>query len=145
MNRRTKADDPEESANRLQNGSDDGGRASDEENFDGGRLNDLQARVSQAQKTRQPDSAHSGRGSAIGMAYRLSMELVVGILVGGFIGWWLDRWLSTEPVFLLVMLVLGMIAGIVNMLRTARDMKKVLGVDETPAVKNSESSDSSLK
>ena len=66
------------------------------------------------------------------MAYRLSMELVVGILVGGFIGWWLDKWLSTKPIFLLVMLLLGMIAGLVNMLRTARDMRQVLGVDDTP-------------
>ncbi|MEC8414118.1 MAG: AtpZ/AtpI family protein, partial [Pseudomonadota bacterium] len=52
--------------------------------------------------------------------------------VGGFIGWWLDRWLSTKPIFLLVMLLLGMIAGLVNMLRTARDMRQVLGVDNTP-------------
>ena len=66
------------------------------------------------------------------MAYRLSMELVVGIVVGGFIGWWLDKWLSTKPIFLLVMLLLGMIAGVLNMLRTARDMRQVLGVDETP-------------
>jgi ATP synthase protein I len=60
------------------------------------------------------------------------MELVVGIVVGGFIGWWLDKWLSTKPIFLLVMLLLGMIAGVLNMLRTARDMRQVLGVDETP-------------
>jgi cysteine synthase len=26
----------------------------------------------------------------------------------------------------------GMIAGVLNMLRTARDMRQVLGVDETP-------------
>ena len=30
------------------------------------------------------------------------------------------------------MLLFGMIAGIVNMLRTARDMRQVLGVDDTP-------------
>jgi len=29
------------------------------------------------------------------------------------------------------MLLLGMIAGVVNMLRTARDMRQVLGVDDT--------------
>lgn len=95
-------------------------------------LSRLEARVNQARKPQTPENDTRGRGSAIGMAYRLSMELVVGIVVGGFIGWWVDKWLSTKPIFLLVMLLLGMIAGVVNMLRTARDMRQVLGVDETP-------------
>ena len=103
-----------------------------ETGFDSEVLSSLQERVSQARKPKISETETSGRGSAIGMAYRLSMELVVGILVGGFIGWWLDKWLSTKPIFLLVMLLLGMIAGVVNMLRTARDMRQVLGVDDTP-------------
>ena len=103
-----------------------------ETGFDSEVLSTLQERVSQARKPQISETETRGRGSAIGMAYRLSMELVVGILVGGFIGWWLDKWLSTKPIFLLVMLLLGMIAGVVNMLRTARDMRQVLGVDDTP-------------
>ena len=103
-----------------------------ESGFDPEVLSCLQQRVSQARKPQISKTETRGRGSAIGMAYRLSMELVVGILVGGFIGWWLDKWLSTKPIFLLVMLLLGMIAGVVNMLRTARDMRQVLGVDDTP-------------
>ena len=102
-----------------------------EAGFDSEVLSSLQERVSQARKPQISETETRGRGSAIGMAYRLSMELVVGILVGGFIGWWLDKWLSTKPIFLLVMLLLGMIAGVVNMLRTARDMRQVLGVDDT--------------
>lgn len=103
-----------------------------ETGFNSEVLSSLQERVSKARKPQAPESETKGRGSAIGMAYRLSMELVVGIVVGGFIGWWLDKWLSTKPIFLLVMLLLGMIAGVLNMLRTARDMRQVLGVDETP-------------
>ena len=103
-----------------------------ETGFNSEVLSSLQERVSKARKPQTPLSETKGRGSAIGMAYRLSMEFVVGIVVGGFIGWWLDKWLSTKPIFLLVMLLLGMIAGVLNMLRTARDMRQVLGVDETP-------------
>ncbi len=103
-----------------------------ETGFNSEVLSSLQERVSKARKPQTPETETKGRGSAIGMAYRLSMELVVGIVVGGFIGWWLDKWLSTKPIFLLVMLLLGMIAGVLNMLRTARDMRQVLGVDETP-------------
>ena len=102
-----------------------------ETGFNSEVLSSLQERVSKARKPQTPLSETKGRGSAIGMAYRLSMEFVVGIVVGGFIGWWLDKWLSTKPIFLLVMLLLGMIAGVLNMLRTDRDMRQVLGVDET--------------
>ena len=103
-----------------------------ESGFDPEVLSSLHERVTKARKPQSSETETRGRGSAIGMAYRLSMELVVGILVGGFIGWWLDKWLSTKPIFLLVMILLGMIAGVVNMLRTARDMRQVLGVDATP-------------
>jgi len=134
LNRRDKADksgkssvpdDPQREAHKIS-------ETDLETGFDPEVLSSLQERVSQARKPQISETETRGRGSAIGMAYRLSMELVVGIVVGGFIGWWLDKWLSTKPIFLLVMLLLGMIAGVVNMLRTARDMRQVLGVDDTP-------------
>ncbi|MEC8210395.1 MAG: hypothetical protein VX054_01950, partial [Pseudomonadota bacterium] len=56
-----------------------------ETGFDSEVLSSLQERVSQARKPQISETETRGRGSAIGMAYRLSMELVVGILVGGFI------------------------------------------------------------
>lgn len=62
------------------------------------------------------------RGTAMGLAFRLSTELVAGLVVGGFIGWALDRWLDTTPVFLLVFFFLGMAAGIRNVVRTSQEM-----------------------
>jgi ATP synthase protein I len=62
------------------------------------------------------------RSSALGKAFRLSTELVAGVFVGGFIGWLLDRWLGTLPLFLLVFLLLGIAAGIMNAVREARKM-----------------------
>ncbi len=91
-----------------------------------GRLDKaLTQRKAGKNKTRQ-----SGRGAAIGLAYRLSIELVVGVLVGGFIGWWLDKLFKAELLFLPIMLVLGLAAGVVNMLRTSREMNKRMGVAE---------------
>jgi ATP synthase protein I len=52
-----------------------------------------------------------GMGKALGTGLRVGSELVAGVLVGGFIGWWIDRWLGTSPFGLLIMLVIGMIAG----------------------------------
>ncbi|MGL4636451.1 MAG: AtpZ/AtpI family protein [Beijerinckiaceae bacterium] len=55
-----------------------------------------------------------GLGSAMGMGIRVSTELVAGVLVGGFIGWWIDRWLDSSPFGLLIMLMIGMLAGFWN-------------------------------
>jgi ATP synthase protein I len=62
------------------------------------------------------------RSSALGKAFRLSTELVAGVFVGGFFGWLLDRWLKTLPLFLVVFLLLGIAAGLLNAVREARRM-----------------------
>ncbi len=95
-------------------------------------LETLSNKVEQAQTKRTGGhTTQRGRSSAIGLAYRLSIELVVGIVVGGYLGWWLDGYLGTGPLFLLIMLVLGMAAGVINMLRTSREMNARMGLDET--------------
>jgi len=86
-------------------------------------------RVKKAQKRGKQAPAHKARGTLIGMAYRLSVELVVGVSVGGFIGWWLDKWFATAPIFFLLMLVLGMVAGILNVIRAAREMQDKVQLD----------------
>ena len=51
-------------------------------------------------------------------ALRLSSELVAGVLVGAVIGWGIDRLLSTSPFGLIVFLLLGFTAGVVNVVRS---------------------------
>ena len=53
------------------------------------------------------------------LGFRLSSELVAGVVVGAAIGWGFDRLLSTSPFGLIVFLLLGFIAGVVNVVRTA--------------------------
>ena len=52
-------------------------------------------------------------------ALRLSSELVAGVLVGAVIGWGIDRLLSTSPFGLIVFFLLGFVAGVVNVVRSA--------------------------
>jgi ATP synthase protein I len=59
-----------------------------------------------------------GPGYALG--FRLSSELVAGVLVGAGIGWALDRLLGISPWGLIVFLLLGFVAGVVNVVRSAR-------------------------
>jgi F-type H+-transporting ATPase subunit a len=51
--------------------------------------------------------------------FRLSSELVAGVVVGAVIGWGFDRLLSTSPLGLIVFLLLGFVAGVINVMRSA--------------------------
>ena len=49
--------------------------------------------------------------------FRVGVELVSALLVGLAIGWGLDRLLGTRPLFLILLVFLGGIAGIINVWR----------------------------
>ena len=63
------------------------------------------------------DQAARARGMALG--FRLSSELIAGVVVGAAFGWGFDRLLSTSPFGLIVFFLLGFIAGVVNVVRSA--------------------------
>jgi len=51
--------------------------------------------------------------------FQLSSELIAGGVVGALIGWGFDRLLSTSPFGLIVFLLLGFTAGVLNVIRSA--------------------------
>jgi ATP synthase protein I len=53
------------------------------------------------------------------LGFRLSSELIAGVVVGALIGWGFDRLLSTSPWGLIVFVLLGFVAGVVNVIRSA--------------------------
>ncbi|HEX4408046.1 MAG TPA: AtpZ/AtpI family protein [Xanthobacteraceae bacterium] len=65
----------------------------------------------------EADRAATASGYARG--FRLSSELVAGVAVGAGIGWILDRWLGITPWGLIVFLLLGFAAGVLNVMRSA--------------------------
>jgi len=69
------------------------------------------------------DNGPGDNASAIARGFRLSTELVAGVLVGAFIGWALDAWLGTRPWGMIVFLLLGFAAGVVNVMRAAGVMR----------------------
>jgi ATP synthase protein I len=88
------------------------------------RLDELQDKISATrQKHREPDERR-GNASMLGLAWRLTVEMLAGIGVGGFVGWWMDKWFGTEPIFMLLLLVLGMGAGLMNSVRTVNEMRR---------------------
>jgi len=57
--------------------------------------------------------------SAMARGFRLSTELVTGVVVGAALGWVLDRWLGISPWGMIVFLLLGFAAGVLNVMRAA--------------------------
>jgi ATP synthase protein I len=63
------------------------------------------------------DRAATASGYARG--FRLSSELVAGVVVGAGIGWLIDRSLGVSPWGLIVFVLLGFAAGVLNVMRSA--------------------------
>jgi ATP synthase protein I len=86
------------------------------------RLQRLGERLDRKGKNRSAETGPGPRSrdaSALARGFRLSSELVAGVLVGAFIGWALDRWLGSSPWGMMVFLLLGFAAGVVNVIRAA--------------------------
>ncbi|MGB9043785.1 MAG: AtpZ/AtpI family protein [Pseudolabrys sp.] len=85
------------------------------------RLQRLGKRLAQADRPSENGSGprQTADLSAIARGFRLSTELVAGVLVGAAIGWLLDRWLGISPWGLIVFLLLGFAAGVLNVMRAA--------------------------
>jgi len=79
-------------------------------------------------KTQAPND-EVRRNQALGYGMQMAMDLVLGPVVGAAIGWGLDRVLGTAPVLLLVFLGLGIAAGIMNLVRTYRQIMAESGGD----------------
>lgn len=58
------------------------------------------------------------------VAYALSMglELISGVIVGLTIGYYLDKWFNTKPICLIIFIILGTIAGFLNLYRKIKQL-----------------------
>ena len=62
--------------------------------------------------------------SSIGTAFKMSTELVSAVVVGTIIGFILDKTFGTKPWLILIFFFVGVIAGIVNVFKSAKNMQK---------------------
>ncbi|WP_299806028.1 AtpZ/AtpI family protein [Tardiphaga sp.] len=114
-------------------GKDGNGQPAPDEAALSARLGSLDQKLSKIRDDRkfQTDQSETGSGnaqaraSAMAVGLRLSSELVAGVVVGTILGWTFDRLLSTSPWGLIVFMLLGFVAGVINVMRSA-------GVGRTP-------------
>ncbi len=91
------------------------------------RLKSLDARISQASVQRaeaEPRNRQTSDSRALGQAFRLSAEFVAGVVAGGVIGWIVDYLVGSSPWGLIVCLILGFCAGMLNLMRAAGLVKR---------------------
>ena len=90
------------------------------------RLSELGRKLDKIQ-TRQEKGARRAPPSQSNIAFRFATELVAALIVGGGLGWGVD-WLfghfgiHTRPAFLVVFFVLGIAAGIRNVMGAAKEL-----------------------
>jgi ATP synthase protein I len=86
------------------------------------RLQRLSASLGQVRAGRPSDDPGADRAanaSGYARGFRLSSELVAGVVVGAGFGWLIDRWLGIAPWGLMIFLLLGFAAGVLNVMRSA--------------------------
>lgn len=94
----------------------------------GGDLDRRSRALGEALAARRPepkagaDGGKPGTGdlAGFGQALKLSSEFIAGIAVGAGLGWLIDRMAGTSPWGLIVFLLLGFAAGVLNVLRSAK-------------------------
>jgi ATP synthase protein I len=84
-----------------------------------GRRAELEKRL--AEKRGQADAERARtRGtdqSGMGQAVKLSSEFVAGVVVGAGLGWGIDTLAGTSPFGMIIFLILGFCAGVMNVMR----------------------------
>jgi ATP synthase protein I len=115
----------------MAEGTDDDGHGSRDKSPDeaalSARLGSLDRRLSELRDSRKigtdqlggEGGDEAGRASAMARGFRLSSELIAGVVVGAVIGWGFDHLLSTSPFGLIAFFLLGFVAGVVNLVRSA--------------------------
>ena len=87
---------------------------------------DLKTRLKIAKskfKKKNP-SDNNDEKSSFGKAFQLSTELVSAVLVATIIGFILDNWFDTKPWLIIIFFFIGVVAGIINVVKSAKNMQK---------------------
>jgi len=58
-----------------------------------------------------------GGAKDIYLVTTVGLQIVISVLIGFGMGLWIDRWLGTKPWFMLLFILLGLVAGFLNVYR----------------------------
>lgn len=98
-------------------------RSDDDTASDAARLRALEARLAEKRAQQGREASHAAGFLQANHAWRMVIELVSGLVIGFGIGYGIDELFGTKPILMLIFTVLGLIAGIRTMMRTAEEIK----------------------
>jgi ATP synthase protein I len=86
------------------------------------RLNDLNKRHGRDVNGEQSDEIKKPDTSGMAQGMRIASEFVSAILVGAAIGYGIDWIFGVAPFAMISFMLLGFVAGVLNVVRAAKDM-----------------------
>ena len=91
-------------------------------------LKEISTRLKIAKKNiKKIEENNRGTNAAsLGKALKISTELVAAVVVGSTIGVLLDNWFGTKPLLIICFFIMGVVAGISNVFKSAKKMHKKL-------------------
>ena len=88
------------------------------------RMAQLEARIDKLKSKDAPKPHQEEHYSQAQQAWRMVIELVAGLGIGFGMGYGLDSLLGTLPIFLVILTLLGLAAGIKTMMRSAAEIQQ---------------------
>ena len=87
-------------------------------------LNEISTRLEIAKKNAKEDQSkkNGANVTSYGKALKISTELVATVFVGATLGFILDNWFGTKPWLTICFFFIGVAAGILNVVRSAKKM-----------------------
>jgi ATP synthase protein I len=94
------------------------------EPHDADRLKALEAKIAALKEPTAVKDHSEEHYSQAQLAWRMVIELVAGLGIGFGIGYGLDTLFGTMPIFLVLFIFFGLAAGVLTMMRSAKEVQK---------------------
>jgi len=91
-------------------------------------LKEIAARLEIAKKNigKNKTMDRGSNATSLGKAFKISTELVAAVIIGTTLGFILDNWFDTSPWLTICFFFMGVAAGILNVIKSAKNMHKNL-------------------
>jgi len=89
-------------------------------------LKEISTRLEIAKKkiNKNEKNNNGSNAASFGKALKISTELVAAVAVGTILGFILDNWFGTKPLLTIIFFIMGVTAGILNVIKSAKKMQK---------------------